>query len=770
MAAIADTFTLAKRHHQAGRLADAQRLYREVLARQPRHAGALHLLGVVAHQSGRPDTAIDLIGRALKLDPRSVEAHVNLANALKDQDRLDPAIRHYRRALTLRPNDPAIHYSVGVACQLHGRPKDAAAHYERALALCPDLVEALLNLGTIRAEQSDLAGAVECFRRAATLRPDYLAAQTNLGIVLGRQGDREAALTALSLAAVIAPSDADVHQRLGAALVELGRFAEATPVYERLVALRPDAGAFLNLGGALRELGRLDEAVIEFRRALDCDPGYAEAHHSLGLVFQQQGWADQAVAQQQRALASRPDYGLAHFARCVAELPVVYADEAEIARRRAAYQERLHRLCEDVDRPGALDDPAAAVGSSLPFFLAYQQQNDRDLQAVYGGMVCRVMAAKYKAPEPCAPRSGEKAKIGIVSGYFCWHTVWKLFINGWLGQLNRSRFELFGYHTGNVKDATTAAAAGRCDRFQAGPMPAERWREAILTDAPDVLIYPEVGMDGIAAALAAQRLAPVQCVAWGHPETTGFPTLDYFLTSAAMEPANGQEHYTEELVRLPNLSIYYEPLALDAAPVERSELGLRPDAIVFWCAQSLYKYLPQYDCVFARIAAELPGCRFVFIRFPYGDHVSDVFRGRLDRAFGERGLSAADHCVFLPPLDQQRFAATAGCCDIVLDSIGWSGGTTTLESLAHDLPIVTMAGPLMRGRHTSAMLELMDLPQTIAASLDDYVEIAARLGRDAAWRGEIKRQIAGRKHRLYRDRSCISALEAFLGRVAARGS
>jgi predicted O-linked N-acetylglucosamine transferase (SPINDLY family) len=187
---------------------------------------------------------------------------------------------------------------------------------------------------------------------------------------------------------------------------------------------------------------------------------------------------------------------------------------------------------------------------------------------------------------------------------------------------------------------------------------------------------------------------------------------------------------------------------------------------VFWCAQSLYKYLPQYDRAFARIAAATGNCQFAFIRFPYGDYVTDIFRARLVRAFAEQGLAAEDHCVFLPRLDQQRFAAAAGLCDVVLDSIGWSGGTTTLESLAQDLPIVTLPAPLMRGRHTSAMLQLMGLPETIAASIDNYVAIAIRLGTDAAWRAEIRRQIASRKHRLYRDRACISALEAFLDGVA----
>ncbi len=118
--------------------------------------------------------------------------------------------------------------------------------------------------------------------------------------------------------------------------------------------------------------------------------------------------------------------------------------------------------------------------------------------------------------------------------------------------------------------------------------------------------------------------------------------------------------------------------------------------------------------------------------------------------------------VELPVLDQQRFVAAAGLCDIVLDSIGWSGGATSLESLTHDLPIVTLPGSLMRGRHTMAMLELIGVADTIAATTCDYVSLAARLAQDLTWRKEVNHRIAQGKHRLYRDRSCIAALEDFL--------
>jgi tetratricopeptide (TPR) repeat protein len=124
-------------------------------------------------------------------------------------------------------------------------------------------------------------------------------------------------------------------------------------------------------------------------------------------------------------------------------------------------------------------------------------------------------------------------------------------------------------------------------------------------------------------------------------------------------------------------------------------------------------------------------------------------------------MKAANYCVFLPRLDAYRFASAMGQCDIVLDSIGWSGCNSTLESLQHDL-LVTMMGPLMRGRHTTAILKMMDVDDTITESIDDYVSTAVRLARDVPWRMAVKSRIAENKHRVYRDTSCVSALGDFL--------
>ena len=654
-------FAQAVAHHQAGRVVEAERLYRQVCVADPEHFAALHRLGVVAHQLGRPD-APDILARAVALKPDVAEAHNDL----------------------------------GVVLGARGRLAEAAAAFERA----------------------------------AALRPDY----------------------------------AEAHNNLAGALRRLGKTEQAVAHYERVAALAPNAaGAHNNLANALMELRRLDAAVVHYDRALALAPEFAPAHYNRGVALRGQGRIAEAAVSFERALAIRPNFFAAKFAACMARLPILYTDQAEIVRQRAVYETDLRALGADLERAASPGDVADAVGAHQPFYLAYQGRNDRALQALYGEMICRIMAVRYgSAPLPGSPAADEPVRVGFVSGFFRRHSNWKIPISGWLAQLDRARFRLFGYHTGRAIDEETKTAAGLCARFVQGPLPVEGWRRAILDDAPHVLIYPEVGMDPVAVQLAAQRLAPVQCNAWGHPETSGFPTLDFFLSSELMEPDDGQNHYTERLVRLPNLSIFYAPPDRQPVAVTRAELGLRPGATVYWCSQAIPKYLPQFDQVFPRIAREVGDCQFTFIRFPGADHVTELFRQRLDAAFAAFGLEAESHCVILPRLDPNRYAAAASCCDLALDSIGWSGCNSSLESLAHDLPFVTLPGELMRGRHTAAILEMMGVTETIATSLDAYLEIAVRLGRDKEWRMELRRRVLQNKHRVYNDRACIAALEDFL--------
>jgi predicted O-linked N-acetylglucosamine transferase (SPINDLY family) len=568
-------------------------------------------------------------------------------------------------------------------------------------------------------------------------------------------------------AIVLHPHFFEACLHLARVLQALDRPLEALDSAERAAALRPDsAGAHNNLGNVLRGLGRLQPAIEQYETALRIDPKLFMAHYNCGLALRGEARIAEARDHFARALTLKPEALEAKLALCMAELPALYEFSSEVDERRAAYAGRLARLSEDVEKAGVPATLAEEIGSHQPFYLPYQGRNDRELQTTYGALVCKVMAAKYDVPPlPKTPGPDEPIRLGIVSGFFRQHSNWKIPIKGWLKMLDRNRFRLFGYHTSPERDAETEIAAKLCHRFVQGPLSLDAWRQAILQDAPHVLLYPEIGMDKVSAQLAAQRLAHVQCCSWGHPVSSGFPTMDYFISSDLMEPADAVDHYSEQLVRLPNLSIYYEPVDAPFASIDRAQLGLRSNAVVYWCCQSLPKYLPQFDEIFARIAAEVSDCQFTFVEFAGGETVTRLFRTRLERAFAAVGLNAGDHCVFLPRMSPDRFAAAIGQCDLVLDSVGWSGCNSILESLAHNLPIITFAGDMMRGRHSAAILEMIGLCETIARNVAEYVAIASSLGCDEGKRAALSSKIAGNKHRLYRDGEAIAALEAFMERA-----
>jgi protein O-GlcNAc transferase len=261
--------------------------------------------------------------------------------------------------------------------------------------------------------------------------------------------------------------------------------------------------------------------------------------------------------------------------------------------------------------------------------------------------------------------------------------------------------------------------------------------------------------------LAAQRLAPVQLASWGHPSTTGLPTIDLFLSAAGMEPDGADAHYTERLVRLPGLSSPVTPSA-PAGPIPpRADLGLAEAAIVFWCGQPLHKYLPQHDRLLVEIARRVPAAVFVFVAFAREKPLLPRFRARLEAAFRASGLDPAPHLLVVPEAPAPIHRARVGCADVLLDSPGWSGCNSMLDALVHGVPVVTWPGNTMRSRHGAALLSVLGVPELIADSAQAYVALAERRAGAPAERKRIGARLRAGLGRLA-DRSAIPALETCL--------
>jgi protein O-GlcNAc transferase len=735
---VAPLLAQALQFHHQGRLPEAEALYAEILRLRPDHFDALQMMALIKLAKGEPAEALQLISAAMRGRKPSPQILLNYGLILNALSRHQEAVESFDQAIKQKSKFAEAHNNRGAALAALGRDEEALASFRKAITLKPDYAEAHYNNGSSLRVLGRYDEALKSFDRALALRPNYAKAHNNRGNVL------EA----------------------------INRLAEALICYETALALDPNfAEARKNRGRVLLGLDRPEDAIENFSAALRIDPRNPEVWFQRGRILLELSRNEDASADFAQALALQPGHAEARIAACFAELPVVYSDVSEIPRRRAAYERKLRELCADIDHGLLQGDVIKAIGARHPFLLAYQGGDDTPLQQVYGGMIARIVADHYEpAPLPPPPASGEPIRLGIVSSFFYRHSNWKIPIKGWVSQLDRNRFHVTGYHLGMIHDEQTEVAKGMCDRFVHRTLDTNGWRREILADAPHALIYPGLLMDTSSLQLAAQRLARVQCNSWGHPETSGLSTLDYFLSSDLMEPPDAQVFYTEKLVRLPNLSIYYDPVDVERVPVTREELGLRPEATIYWSAQSLFKYLPQYDDVFVRIARAAGDCQFVFLRHFGAPRITQTIRERLDRAFEAAGLRADDYCVFLNRLSQGKFVAAAGLCDVFLDSIGWSGCNSALESLPHNLPIVTMNGQFMRGRHCAAILTMMGVTDTIAETVDEYVSIAARLAADPAQRRALSGRIAASKQSVYRDRACVTALEDFLEDAVRRAA
>jgi predicted O-linked N-acetylglucosamine transferase (SPINDLY family) len=735
---LPETIEEALESHGRGDLRRAAALYEGVVAEAPDHALALHNLGVIRAGEGRVEEALALITRATLSDPSSAGALCSLA------------------ALLLQS----------------GRRDQARQRWLQALAVDPAAAQALTGLADLDAEDGNADRAQGLYEQALAADPHHCAALTGLGIqLMGRGLPREAG-ERFALALALRPDHAPAHYNVASALKALGRTEEAKVFFRQALDIDPRfADAWTNLGNVLRDDGDLDEALACHVRAAALKPSDMAVQLNLGHVLRDRGDAEAARAAFDAALELDPADAAAALCRCMAELPLAYRDEADIARRRAAYAERLEGLVRLWDADPRPEIWSRAIGSSQPFYLAYQGLDDRALQARYGALVCKIMSASRPQAEIAPPPArGERIRVGVISGFFSAHSNWKIPISGWVRGMDRSRFEVIGYHTGVKQDASTEEARSLCDRFVQGPLGPELWRDRILEDRPHVLIYPEIGMDPMAIRLAAQRLAPLQCVSWGHPETSGLPTMDAFLSSALMEPEGAEAFYTEEMVRLPGLGVRLEPPAEAAETLSRAELGYREGAIVFWCGQSLPKYLPQFDDIYPRIATEVGDCQFVFIGAAQRCEAERIFLQRLDSAFSRHGLKAADHLVVLPRMGKSRFMGAIAASDVVLDSLEWSGCNSILEGLGAGLPIVVHRGEFMRGRHAAAILQVLGVSEAIANDIDEFVRLAARLGRDPARRAEFGSRILAGRDGLYGDDAPVRALEAFIEAKLAQGA
>ncbi len=706
---------------------------RDALAADRRNPAAHALLARVLCALGRLDEARAAVNSALALKPGFVPALMEDVSIARRSGDLARAIARLRSLIARVPPEPVLHAELARCLAETGEADAALLETGRALALAPSHAEATLLRAELLAARGDLAGAERECRRLLSAQPNHPGAWSALGEIELNAGRPAAAADCLRRAAQLAPANADVLRSLARILDIAGAaVAERLAAYRALVAVAPTPMAWIGLAVNLWH-----------------DSDYAAAAAALDA-----------------ALAIEPDHLIARWARF--QYPATVCFDSDDDARAFAEQWLAGLTWFEARLDAGPVEPQLAlrcVTLATNFFFHYVSESVLAAQLRYARVVERLIAAALRAtpPRSALPGPGERIRIAVFSAHLRDHTIMRLF-GRLISGFDPARFEVVAFHA-DAPDAVTRTLEGKVERVVSGQYPLETWVQTLVRYAPHVLLLPDVGMHPLAQCLASLRIAPVQAALWGHPVTTGMTHIDAYLTADAMEPPDAERQYSETLVRLPGLGTTFARPTL--APVPPPELA-EPDParIEYAFVQSVFKHAPLHDRLFARIAAALPAARFHLTPSKHGVVWRRV-RARLERALNELNCDPAHHIGICRGLVPAEFFGLLARADVALDSIGWSGGNTSLETLWHDTPIVTLPGQTMRSRHTAAMLELLELPELIAQDTEDYVRIAVELGRSADWRASLSARIAERKHRLYEDPRVAPALAEWCARAVA---
>lgn len=696
--------------------------------------------------------AVELIERAIASNGKSAVYYNSLGAARRSLGQLDEAVACFRRAIACRPHYAEAHYNLGQVQVLGEHLVEAATAFETAARLAPQLVDAQNELGNVLQRMQRYEEAEAVYRRALAIEPHKAALHHNLGKLLLAQQRLVEAEAELREATRLAPSNRAMLLSLGAVYVAQRRWEEARPCYEAILEHEPERfDAWMNLGTALDASGAQDQAAEAFERAVRLRDDSAEAHANLAAMLEVEGKTDQAIEHYRQACRLKPDDAMRIREALV--LPPVYTSAADVI----AHRERLTESVDQLLADGVRVDPLAAANPPC-FFLAYQGFNDRAL--------LERIARLYRVDEGSAPqanagphRAGGRIRIGFLSRFLHNHTI-GLFTSGLIAGLPRDRFEVFTLAPARHDDQISRFLrqnADACVELNTDPRRARRQVEE--TDV-DVLFYPEIGMDPLAYSLAHCRIAPVQCVSWGHPTTTGLPTIDYFVSSEAIETAESESHYREQLVRLKRLPTHYQRPPKPTAR-RRADFGLPDDRPLYICPQNLFKFHPDFDAILSAILARDPQGLLVLIE---GHHRpwTDRLRRRLADSLGE----AMGRVVFLPRQPLLSFLALLSEADVMLDPLHFGGGNTSYQALSQGLPIVTLPSPLMRGRVTLGLYRQLECVECVVDSAEAYVEKAVRLARDRDYRRWVVQQLQGRDEAVFEDPKVIDEFAAFFMRAA----
>ncbi len=681
-----------------GKLPEAERCFREAVARDPADTKAFSNLAHILRAQGNPAGAASAFRSALTLKD-DAGLRFALADVLTDLGDLPAAEVEFRNGLAAEPENIPARYSLGWVCQRQGLFKEARDCYEQVLARDPDHAQAMNNLGVLLLDADALSSGVEEIAHGV------------VGLAQPAQHHPSDAEAAFRAALRLQPDFVEAHNNLGTALRVLNRLAEAEAAYREALRLKPDyTDALVNLGVVLHMQNRGGEAIASLMRALQIDPRSAEAHNNLGNIYALAGRLTEAIASYREALRRKPDSA------------ETYNNLFNTHLRRGEVDEALHCW-----REACRLDPghAAATYSAYLFSLNYHPEWTPEAIFEEHRRWGEVYAPQPREP-PAHGNSAEperRLRVGYVSADFREHPV-AFFMEPVLAHHDRAQFDIYCYAQVAAPDGATArlkqlvpnwrSIVGLDDRQVAG---------LIHSDEIDILIDLTGHTAGNRLGVFAHRPAPVQATYIGYPDTTGLPAMDYRITNPLTTPPEIDRHYTETVVRLPYP--YCIRLPADCPPVNTPP-ALANGRVTFGCFNNLAKLAPPVIALWSAILQAVPGSRLLLKSQPFKDPGTRALF--LDR-FAAHGIDP-ERLVLRGADSFRDYLRSFNDIDIALDPFPYNGGTTTYHALWMGVPVVALEGKSYVSRMGYGVLATLGLEELTAKTPEDYVRIATGLATD----------------------------------------
>lgn len=689
-------------HQQAGRLSEAEAQYRQVLAAQPTHPDALHLLGLLALRAGDLARAETLIRQALQSAPTG-----------------------------------AMHNSLGSVQAAQGQLDAAAASFRQAIQMIPALMPAHFNLGNALKDLGQLDEAMACYRHAIGLNPAHLGALHNMGLACILKEDYPGAVEYSRRALAVNPRAAEAYNCLGTALMHLELMEEAEQAYRQAVSLQPGlAQAHCNLGGVLLGRGRLQEAQVALQRALALKPDLAEARSTLGLVYINLKEIDLAIECCRRAVELAPqsamcllNYGKAwHGKRMLTQADAAYAQALALAPKLVeAHNNRGNVQWQLGDHAAACACFRQAVAIQADFMPAYHNL----LMTEQYAASCRIedMLAAHRAfgEHFEAPRrknwpvflpadfAQKRLRIGFVSADLRTHPV-GYFMESVLRELDPQAFEVLVYHNSDMEDEVTERLRPHVSLWRSAMGQSDdKLAQQIMQDKVHILVDLSGHTAGSRLGVFTRKPAPVQVTWLGYFSTTGLRAVDYILCDRHVAPEQDDDHFVEQAWRLPDSYLCFTP---PSYPIEVGPLpALASGKLTLGCFNNLAKMGDEVVAFWSSLLQAMPEVR-LFLKTGQFDEASTVAQTRA--RFAAYGIGEAQLLIEgVSP--RHELLASYNRVDIALDPFPFPGGTTSVEALWMGVPVLTLQGDRFLSRVGVSILQSAGLPEWVAADHDDYL-------------------------------------------------